>query len=469
MSREMDPDALRYTSSLSFDMEILDTVVYVNIAHIRELSHLGLLDPAAADGAVSILKQLLNERPDLEVTDEDIHMVIERRLSQHYPEVAAMLSLGKSRNDAVVAAIKLKMKERLLHLYAQLLDSVEAILRRSLSEAETIFPIYTHLQRAMPATYGFILQAHALKLLRHTALIKHVIGICDESPLGSAAGAGTDIPLDRMRLASMIGFERVSLNALEATTSRDFILMALSTLLGMALDLSSIAEEMVIYSSEEFKLLIMPDELSATSSIMPQKRNPVVAEIMRTKAGEVLGNLTSVSAILMRQSSGYNLDLQQATPKLWTALDNVVESLGMLSKIVNLVVVDVERALKACMPPVAAVMLANHMALEYGIPFRRAHGFAGRVSRILAGGELSREKLVETLAESGIDLDLTVDEVLDVMDPRKAVGSYRGLGSSNPVEVRRVAELGLGRVASEKMWVERRISGFRERLATLIR
>jgi argininosuccinate lyase len=469
MSREMDPDALRYTSSLEFDSEIFDAVIYVNIAHIRELCQLKLLDPASADGAATILKQLLTERPKLDISDEDIHVVIERYLSQHYPEVASMLSLGKSRNDAVVASIKLKLKERLLQLYSQLLDTVERLLRRSISESETIFPIYTHLQRALPATYGFILQNHALRLHRYTANIRHVIGLCDESPLGSAAGAGTDIPLDRMRLAASLGFERISLNALEATASRSFILQALSTLLGIAVDISSIAEEMVIYSSEEFRLLTMPDELSATSSIMPQKRNPVVPEIMRTKAGEILGLLTAVSTILMRQPSGYNLDLQQVTPKLWTALDDMMESLGILSKIVDLVVVDVERAFRSCMAPVTAVMLANHMTLKYGIPFRKAHGFAGRISRILSSGELSREKLREALTESGIDLALTVDEVLGVMEPRRAVGSYLGPGSSNPVEVRRVAELGLGRIATEKRWVENRMSAFRDRLARLIK
>ncbi|MEM1944609.1 MAG: argininosuccinate lyase [Nitrososphaerota archaeon] len=469
MASEMDREALRYTSSLEFDREILDVAIYVNIAHIRELQELGLLEKEDADGAVRYLGELLSSPPEMGGEDEDVHVVIERRLSQHFPDAAAMLSLGKSRNDAVVACIKLKLREKLLRLYGQLLITAETMLRKSIEEAGTIFPIYTHLQRAMPATYGFILHSHALKLLKQTAQLRYAIDLCDESPLGSAAGAGTNVPLDRRRIAGMLGFRRISLNALEATSSRDFILHVLSTLLGIATAISSLAEEMVIQSSEEFGLLVMPDELSATSSIMPQKRNPVVPEVMRTKVGEVLGALASVASMLSRQPSGYNLDLQQVTPKVWKAVDEVMASLGILSKLVERVVVDVGRAYSSCEPPVAAVMLANHLTLSHGIPFRSAHAFAGRVSRLIGLGKLNADTLAEALRESGIYLSLSVGDVMELMNQRRAVESYLEIGSSNPSEVRRLAHLALGEIAIEREWVERTAAKHGDTLARLVK
>ncbi|MEM4417770.1 MAG: argininosuccinate lyase, partial [Nitrososphaerota archaeon] len=417
--------------------------------------------------AARTLAELL-DKPLAAGYEEDIHIAVERHLSQRYPDVAAMLSFGKSRNDAVVAAVKIRLKERVLELYLELLKAAETLLKRCIREAETIFPVYTHLQRAMPATYGFVLASYALRLIKTIPQLKHVLDLCSESPLGSAAAAGTDIILDRRRLAGMLGFEHVSLNALEATASRDFILSAVGAIHGIALILSSLAEEMVIYSSEEFGLLKMPEELAATSSVMPQKRNPVVAEIMRTKAGETLGIVATVSSILARQPSGYSLDLQQVTPKVWYALDEVLESLRLLSKMAEEVEVDVERAYKACLPPTAAVFLANYITLRYGLPFRKAHGLAGRISRLIAEDRLGRDTLAKTVSELGLDLTLSVEEILEVMEPRRAVKAYVGVGSANPSKVVETAELALGRVAVEREWAERRREELRRVLSRLL-
>ncbi|MEM4297863.1 MAG: hypothetical protein QW815_05810, partial [Nitrososphaerota archaeon] len=191
--------------------------------------------------------------------------------------------------------------------------------------------------------------------------------------------------------------------------------------------------------------------------------------VMRTKVGEVLGALASVASMLSRQPSGYNLDLQQVTPKVWKAVDEVMASLGILSKLVERVVVDVGRAYSSCEPPVAAVMLANHLTLSHGIPFRSAHAFAGRVSRLIGLGKLNADTLAEALRESGIYLSLSVGDVMELMNQRRAVESYLEIGSSNPSEVRRLAHLALGEIAIEREWVERTAAKHGDTLARLVK
>ncbi|MEM2236805.1 MAG: argininosuccinate lyase [Candidatus Caldarchaeum sp.] len=439
LKKKMDVDAAAYTSSSSFDHAILDETVYVNIAHVRALEKLGVVDKESAEKAVAFLSSIIKSGVTIPEDVEDIHIYIESMLSQKVPEVGEMLALGKSRNDAVVAAVKLKLKQRLYNLIILLLDTVESLFKRSVEESATLFPVYTHLQRAAPATFGFILQAYAIRLYKTVPRLKDVIEACEECPLGSAAVAGTSVPLDRVYLARLLGFRDISRNALEATASRDFLLHCLMQLLIIAVILSSFAEEMVLYSSEEFGLLKMPEEYSATSSIMPQKRNPVVAEIMRTKAAEVLGLVTSLAGILSRQPSGYNLDLQQTTPKLWSALDQVESSLNLLNKMVKLLEVNREKALYSCAPPTAAVEVANYLSLRHGVSFRKAHAVAGRISRLVASHQLNELSLQRIFEEESIQARVGVEDVLSLMDAGQTVERYAVEGSANPSHVARLS------------------------------
>ncbi|MCS7129358.1 MAG: argininosuccinate lyase, partial [Candidatus Caldarchaeum sp.] len=321
LEKQMDRAAAKYTSSASFDSAIVDSTIYVNIGHVKALEKLGVISKQSADKAAAYLSSMLRTGLKIPEDVEDVHILVESSLSRQVPEVGEMLALGKSRNDAVVAAVKIKLRLKLYGLFLSLLELVEALLKRSMAESRSVFPVYTHLQRAAPASFGFVLQSYAIRLLKKIPQLRAVLEECKECPLGSGPVAGTSVPLDRDYVARLLGFSRVSLNALEATASRDFLLNCSAALLSIAVVLSSFAEEVVLYSSEEFGLLKIPEEFSATSSIMPQKRNPVVAEVMRTKAAEALASLTAITGILARQPSGYNLDLQQATPKLWHSIE----------------------------------------------------------------------------------------------------------------------------------------------------
>ncbi|MEM4407228.1 MAG: argininosuccinate lyase [Candidatus Caldarchaeum sp.] len=468
LEKKMDVDAAAYTSSSYFDHAILDETVYVNIAHVRVLEKLGVVNKELADKAVAFLSSIIKSGVTIPEHVGDIHIYIEAMLSQKVPEVGEMLALGKSRNDAVVAAVKLKLKQRLYNLIILLLNSVESLFKRSVEESATLFPVYTHLQRAAPATFGFILQAYAIRLYKTVPRLKDVIEACEECPLGSAAVAGTSVPLDRVYYARLLGFRDISRNALEATASRDFLLYCLTQLLIIAVILSSFAEEMVLYSSEEFGLLKMPEEYSATSSIMPQKRNPVVAEIMRTKAAEVLGLVTSLTGILSRQPSGYNLDLQQTTPKLWSALDQVESSLNLLNKMLKLIEVNREKALYSCAPPTAAVEVANYLTLRHGVSFRKAHAVAGRISRLVASHQLNELSVQRVFEEESVQARVGVEDVLSLMDAAQTVERYNVEGSANP---RHVAILSSKMLEEIKTLRENIISGrenFQKALSRLL-
>ncbi|MEM2909668.1 MAG: argininosuccinate lyase [Nitrososphaerota archaeon] len=458
IEHEFDIDAAKYTSSLHFDKEILESVILVNIAHVRLLEKAGIIPSELAEKAERYLQEMLAKPPSLDDPRyEDVHMVIEAELTKYVPQIGASLALGKSRNDAVVTAIKLRLKERLLSFHKNCLTFCDAVLRKALAESETIFPVYTHLQRAAPATFGFVMHSYAVRLIKALQHLKVVYELSDESPLGSAAVAGTSVPLDREYSASLLGFSRISQNALESTTSRDFIIAALSCLTLIALILSSLSEELVIFSSEEFALIEFPEEFSATSSIMPQKRNPVVVEISRTKLAELLGLLTSTTVMAARQASGYSLDLQQITPKLWQALEIMEETLHMMTKLIPSLKINKDRCMAACSPPTGIVEVANYLSLKHKIPFRDAHAFAGRISRLLYEGGLNENLLQKTKAEFNTNIPLTLDELMNLMEPKRVVHSYMTVGSANPELVRHAVKDSMMNLEEEKRWVRNKM------------
>lgn len=449
----MDPEAARYTSSSAFDKDIFEATVYVNAAHIRALQKIGVIGSGEAAEAVAVLKSLLEKRPDIPETVEDVHIYLETLVSKTVPKVGEMLALGKSRNDAVVAAVKIEAKRRLFDTSRKILEAVEELIQRSIEEAETVFPVYTHLQRAAPATFGFILQSYAIRLERCVSQLINSLEVLDESPLGSAAVAGTSIPLDRKFIAEILGFKKVSLNALEATASRDFLLQTVSALLNSAVVMSCFAEEMVLYCSEEFGLLRMAEELSATSSIMPQKRNPVVAEIMRTKSAELLAIVSSLAMMLSRQPSGYNIDLQQTTPKLWKAFRETGSTASLLKKMVMSVEVVRDKAYEACGPPTAAVEVANYLTMNRGVSFRKAHQIAAKISKAMASRSLSGNTLNTIFAEHGVQ-PCSLEELLSLMEPSRVVRAYAVDGSAHPDKVRETSRKILEEVAMLRSLVD---------------
>lgn len=461
---ELDADAASYTSSLPFDGEILKATVWVNAVHLKLLSEKGILPREEVGRALEALRNLAENPPrEVDPRFEDVHGLVEDVVSKVSEEAGGMLAYGKSRNDAVAAAIRIRAREKLLHLTLKQLDLVEALLKKAEEHADTIFPAYTHLQRAAPATLGFVLHSHAQHLLRNAEKVGELLGWVNLSPLGAAAVAGTSAPIDRVREAKMLGFEGVLENAMDATTARDFLIHLLAHLLDSAAALSKLSEELVIYSSQEFGLIELPDEFSSTSSIMPQKKNPVVAEIARTKVAEVLGELVKAAAIVARLPSGYCLDLQQATPKLWSAMKELEESFRVSAKMVSGLRVNRKRAYEACLPPTGIAEAANTITQRYGISFRKAHQLCGKISLLIIEGKLDEKSFKKALNEFGILGELSLEEFMSWMRPEKVVMSYSTIGSSNPEEVKRMVAKGFGEVERLRVWCLKSLERF-ERL-----
>jgi len=452
LRKEMDNEAAEYISSLSFDNEILNAVIWVNAVHLRMLYEKKLLGFEELQKALNALKRIYENPPkELDPRLEDIHVFIEQAVSSASEYSGGMLAYGKSRNDAVAAAIRIRARERLLETVLTELSLADVLLNQAERYSEVIFPIYTHLQRAAPGTFGFILHSYASKILRNSSNVVNIYAGINLSPLGSAAAAGSSTPIDRLREAPLLGFEDLVENALDATTSRDYIILVLSYLVNSANIYSCIAEELILYSTEEFGLIDFPEEFASTSSIMPQKKNPVVLEIVRTKIGEVLGDLVKIISIMSRQPSGYNLDYQQITPKLWNSFREVMETANIFSRIIPAIDVNRDKALNACRGSILLTEVANKIVEECRVSFRVAHQFCAELSEAVDRNTLDVKKFQEVAQKNSI-LNVDYDKFRSWLDPYRITGSYRTLGSANPQEVRKMIEVDRRRVEGLRQW-----------------
>lgn len=454
---KMSRDAAEYTSSLKDDAEIYRATILINAVHLKMLGRLGLVTQAALEEGLRALRELY-ERP-IELSDpnmEDVHIVIEEHLSRRAPEAGWNLALGKSRNDAVATAIRMRLRERILSTVEGGIRLLRAMLERAEAEAETVFPVYTHMQAAAPASLGFILASHASRIIGGMHSLVSAYKAADRCPLGAAAVAGTSVPLDRAWMARQLGFSAVLENALEASSSRDFFVDAFSGLIKTMSVVSDLSEELVVYSTSEFGLIELPDEYSSTSSIMPQKKNPVVPEVGRTKLPEVLAETLRALMITSRRFSGYVLDLQQATPSLWRAFDASEATLRLYSEIIGRLSVNRERAYNECGAPAGIVELATRLSVERRIPFRSAHRACGVLSRLMSEGRLDEEALRSVLSGIGVENPPSLGEVMGILEPRSILESYRSLGSANPSEVRRMVSAMRAEVEGLESWARGR-------------
>lgn len=463
LGAEMPEEVARYVSSLDVDPEIFDEVLMVNAAHLVSLGRAGALGREALERALDVLRR--TEPSALPMTDhrlEDVHMVIEEHLRALVPEAGENLALGKSRNDAVAAAIRLRLMRYVAEIVGEGARLAEELVAKASAHAETLFPLFTHEQVAAPGTFGFVLSYHASRLLKSLKAIVSLYDDIAESPLGAGPVGGTSVPHERVLLSELLGFRRVALNALEASSSRDFAVTYLGALCRLSVALSDLAEEVVRYVS--MGLVEIGDEYCSTSSIMPHKRNPVVAEVARTCSAKALAGMVGFVATIDRRFGGYVLDLQESTRHLWPASKSVLETLRVLKGMLSGIRVT-ERAREAVHPVSGLTEFAAALALRGRMGFRRAHGIAARLSRLVVSGA-GVDRVVAEGRALGLDEE-SLEALKEFLDPERALRAYRVIGSSHPQEVRRAcAEL--AREAGElRAWAEETLESIakaRERL-----
>lgn len=381
------PELERFSSSLEQDLELFEYDIAGSIAHARGLQAAGLLTKAQLTAIEKGLKQVHRELRagefEFAETDEDIHTAVERRLTELAPDAGARLHAGRSRNDQVATDLRLYCRAACSALAQRLAVLLAQLAEQGRRYAAAPMPGYTHLQRAQPVTAGHHLLAHAEALARDADRVRHAYAAADVLPLGSGALAGTTLPLRRDVVLKELGFAGLTENSMDAVADRDFALELVHACVVIGLHLSRLAEDLVLWASTEFGFLKLGDEVSTGSSLMPQKRNPDIAELLRGRAGRPLGAYVGLATVLKGLPLTYDRDLQEDKPHLFQAVDATLESLEAAGLLVQHLELDLRRMRSAAADPdLLATDTAEHLVAG-GAPFRDAHHEVGR--RIAAG------------------------------------------------------------------------------------
>jgi argininosuccinate lyase/amino-acid N-acetyltransferase len=421
----------RFNDSLPIDHRLLGEDLDGSAAWARALERAGVLaedDRRRIEEGLEAIRTAAAEDPTavLAAGDEDVHSFVERELVARVGDLGKRLHTGRSRNDQVATDLRLWAMRAIDRRLAELRETIDALVALADRERDTVFPGYTHLQRAQPVLFAHWCLAYVEMLRRDGRRLADARSRTAVCPLGCAALAGTAYPIDRERLASDLGFEAAAANSLDAVSDRDFVAEILATLAILAVHLSRLAEDLIFYASGEAAFVELPDDLCSGSSIMPQKKNPDALELVRGKAGMQIGRATGLLAMLKSLPMAYNKDLQEDKRPLFEAMEETSACLGVLPPLLEGLVVDRPRAREAALASHAnATELADHL-VGRGVPFRDAHHQTGRlVSRAIERGvrleDLSIEEMRELApaADRGVFTALTVDAALA---KRAAVG-----------------------------------------------
>ena len=380
-----DPKVEAFTSSLAVDRRLYRQDIAGSIAHCRTLQRAGVLTRREAEKLIAGLHRVEREigegRFRFAAEHEDIHMAVEARLTELVGAVGGKLHTGRSRNDQVALDLRLYLREEVTDLLAGLRRFQESLVALARRELSVVMPGYTHLQRAQPVLFAHHLLAYVEMAARDKGRLRDALRRINVMPLGSGALAGTNYPLDREYTARLLGFPAVSQNSLDAVSDRDFVVETLAALALVMAHASRFAEELVLWSSQVFGFVELPDAFCTGSSMMPQKKNPDVPELIRAKTGRVYGDLMALLTVLKGLPLSYNRDLQEDKAPVFDALETVRDSLGLLASLVPGLSVRRATMVRAATEGfLLATELADYLVLK-GVPFRQAHAVVGRIVR----------------------------------------------------------------------------------------
>jgi argininosuccinate lyase len=443
-------ELLAYTVSLPFDRRLAAVDLAGSRAHVRGLLRSGILSDDEAEAVLEALtgveEELAGGTFEFAPGDEDIHTAVERRVTELAGAAGAKLHTGRSRNDQVATDLRLWCKGELARVGASIVGLQEVLLERAEAAGGAYLPGYTHLQRAQPVLLSHHLLAHGWALARDLDRLLDARRRLDVSPLGAGALAGSSLPLDPDGVAADLGFAARFENSLDAVSDRDFVAESLFVLSLLAIHLSRIGEELVLWSSEEFGFVVLDDEHSTGSSMLPQKKNPDIAELARGKAGRVIGDLVGFLTTLKGLPLAYNRDLQEDKEPLFDAVDQVSLGLSALRGMLGAIAFDTERMQRSADAPTsAAIDLAEHLVAN-GMPFRDAHGVVGRLVRqsLETGADLA----TLVAAEPGLGA-----EGAALLAPGVAVTRRTTPGGAGPVAVAEQVSRFRDRLEQERFWL----------------
>jgi argininosuccinate lyase len=427
--------AQRYSESVSFDRRLYRHDIAGSIAHASALASIGILAADEFEMIVRGLREIENEIAAgtfvWDTSLEDVHMNIESALTKRIGPAGAKLHTGRSRNDQIALDLRLYVREEIDQIATHLRALQNALLLLAQKHSEVLMPGYTHLQRAQPVYFAHYLLAQLEALERDHERLRDTRRRADVMPLGSGALAGSTIALDREGIAKALGFQRVTQNSIDAVSDRDFVADFLYSLAMIGIHLSRFSEDLIIWGTSEFGFVEFSDAFATGSSLMPQKKNPDMAELTRGKAGRLIGNLVTLLTILKGLPSAYNRDLQEDKEALFDSVDTVRNALELFSAMLPEITINRERMeSSASDPQLLATDLAEYLVGK-GVPFRKAHAIVGKLAA--SGKRLDALSNEEFRAAA----DTFGEDVREVFDVRKALGRRSATGSPSPENISR--------------------------------
>jgi argininosuccinate lyase len=449
--------AAKYTSSIDFDGRLVRAVLQINAAHAIMLARQGIVDEETAAKLVEALSKIPEDMKLNEML-EDVHMNVEDKvISLAGRQVGGMLNLAKSRNDQVATALRMALREELLGLGGSMVRLQEALLAQASAHAGDAMPGYTHLQKAQPVTLGHHLLAHFDALDRDFARLVDCYRRVNNSPMGAGALAGTGFRIDRAFVARLLGFDSLVENSLDAVSSRDFATESIYLCAQTLADLSRISEEVILWTSSEFSFAEVADEFASTSSMMPQKKNAIVPEIGRAKASQVLGDLVGALGIVNSLPLSYNLDLQELTRNLWSAVEKARISFELHAEMMRTIRFHTDEMMRSTSREdfLFATELADRLVEKYGVSFRDAHGRVATLARLASQrGEARFANLGEKKIQEILGVPITTVELSELTRPETVLSRRTGVGFPSQTAVVKACKVRSGRVESHRRALE---------------
>ena len=433
----LDREADDFNSSIHFDSKMYKQDICGSMQHAAMLAAQGIISlpdsNTIIDGLQSVLDDIESGKIEIDLDAEDIHMFVEAELTKRIGDVGKRLHTARSRNDQVALDVRMYLRDETEKIIGLVLDTIDAILEQAKAHTNDIMPGYTHLQRAQPITFAHHILAYAMMLTRDVGRLKDAVKRMNYSPLGSCALAGTTYPIDRRFTAERLGFDGVTANSIDGVSDRDFAVELLGAYSLIMMHLSRFSEEIILWSSWEFKFVELDDAYTTGSSIMPQKKNSDMAELVRGKTGRVYGDLLALLTTLKGLPLAYNKDMQEDKEAVFDGVETVAKCLRVFAPMIRTMKVIPQNMYAAAQRGfINATDLADYLTKK-GMPFRAAYKTVGQiVAYCISGGKVLEDMTLDEYKGFSVDFE---DDLYDAISLESCVNRRISEGSTGPVAV----------------------------------